>query len=66
MFSDGFPDQIGGADNKKFQSRRLKQLIKDISKNDMNAQKRILEETLDQHIGNNKQTDDIILMGVKI
>lgn len=63
MYSDGYADQIGGKDNKKFYSRRLKELIANIGQKDLNEQKRILEQELNEHMGGNNQTDDIIVFG---
>jgi serine phosphatase RsbU (regulator of sigma subunit) len=66
MTSDGYADQIGGEDNKKFYIRMLKKLLGDIAKKDLTEQKVILEQTLAEHKGNNPQTDDIILLGVRL
>lgn len=66
MYSDGYADQIGGKDNKKFYSRRLKQLIETIGNKDLDEQKRILEKELSEHINGNNQTDDIIVFGFSV
>ncbi|MFP4557059.1 MAG: PP2C family protein-serine/threonine phosphatase [Bacteroidales bacterium] len=64
MYSDGYPDQIGGEHNKKFYTRKLKELIADNSKKELDEQKMILEHTLKNHMGDRMQVDDIILMGI--
>jgi serine phosphatase RsbU (regulator of sigma subunit) len=66
MFSDGYADQMGGEENKKFYSRRLKKMIVENANKDFTEQKNILEDTLSKHMGNRTQTDDIILMGIQI
>lgn len=66
MYSDGYPDQIGGLDNKKFYTRRLKELIAENSYKDLNEQKMVLEQTLENHMKDRMQTDDIILLGVRL
>ena len=66
MFSDGYKDQFGGDENKKFLSKRFKKLILDISKNPMEGQASIIEENLKSWMGSNPQVDDICVMGIKL
>lgn len=73
MFSDGYIDQFGGPKGKKFMTSRFKQLLLDIQNKIMFEQKEILEQTLDDWMGNTdlhgenyEQIDDIIVMGIKI
>ncbi len=66
MFSDGFPDQFGGPDGKKFKYRPFKQLLLDIHKRKMNEQHTILRNTINNWMGNNEQIDDILIFGFKI
>jgi serine phosphatase RsbU (regulator of sigma subunit) len=66
MFSDGYADQMGGEGNKKFYSRRLKELIASIGNKDLDEQKMILDTTIETHKGDKQQTDDIILLGIKL
>jgi len=66
MYSDGYADQMGGENNKKFYSRRLKDLIASIGNKDLDEQKTILNTTIEKHKGNRPQTDDIILLGVRL
>jgi len=65
MFSDGYPDQFGGEKNEKFKLRRLKELLNEIQRNSMVKQKEILEEILNTWQGDEEQTDDIIVMGIR-
>ncbi len=66
IFSDGYADQFGGPRNKKFMIKRMRQLIIEISSLPMEEQKQILLKTHLEWKGNNKQLDDILVMGVKL
>ncbi|MBK9391841.1 MAG: SpoIIE family protein phosphatase [Bacteroidetes bacterium] len=65
LFSDGYVDQFGGKDNKKFMYRRLRYLLLTIHKFDIIDQKSILEENLRTWMGTNTQVDDIMIIGFK-
>lgn len=45
LFSDGFTDQFGGPENKKFKHRRFRELLLSIARYDMSKQKKIIEKT---------------------
>ncbi len=66
LFTDGFPDQFGGSSHKRFSYNQFKeQLIK--TKNiTMSEQKVLLEKLLLGWMGNNNQTDDILVIGFRI
>lgn len=66
LFSDGLQDQFGGERNKKFGAKRLKELLLDVQKFDMDKQKEIIEYTVNKWKGNNEQTDDISMFGFKV
>ncbi|MFP4557173.1 MAG: tetratricopeptide repeat protein [Bacteroidales bacterium] len=67
MYSDGFPDQFGGDQGRKFMSKRFKQLLLDIHQKPMNEQKEILRNEHIQWRGDNyEQIDDIVVFGVKV
>lgn len=66
MSSDGFEDQFGGPDGKKFKSKRLKQLLLEIHKSPMELQKEILEKTFEEWKGDLPQVDDVVLAGLAI
>ena len=65
-FSDGFQDQFGGPDNKKFMIKKLRALLTDIHSKPMSEQKDFLHKTLIGWMGNNFQVDDILIMGIKV
>jgi len=66
MFSDGFPDQFGGPEGKKFMSKRFRELLFEIHEKPMKEQKQILDQTLNDWMGDNDQVDDILVMGLKL
>jgi serine phosphatase RsbU (regulator of sigma subunit) len=65
LFSDGYADQFGGRDNKKFMYRRLRYLLLNIHKFDVRDQKSILDENLITWMGSNNQVDDMMIIGFK-
>jgi serine phosphatase RsbU (regulator of sigma subunit) len=66
MFSDGYKDQFGGPQNKKFLSKRLKEMILEMNNLPMSEQSIVVEENLKNWMGNNIQVDDICVMGIKL
>jgi serine phosphatase RsbU (regulator of sigma subunit) len=66
IFSDGFIDQIGGENNHRFTSERFKKLLVTIYDQPLYEQKEILEKTLKDWMGAHPQTDDILVIGVRV
>ncbi len=66
IFSDGYADQFGGADNKKFKTSLLKDMLQSLNNNSMTEQKKIISDTLKKWQGNNEQVDDILLIGIRV
>ena len=66
MFSDGYADQFGGPNGKKFKSKKFKQLLIDIQDEDMITQKEILNRTITEWRGEYEQIDDIVVLGFKV
>ncbi len=66
MFSDGYIDQFGGNEDLKFMMGRLKQCIEEVHHLSMEEQYKYFEEKFDEWKGNNKQVDDVLLMGIKL
>ncbi len=66
LFSDGYKDQFGGKDNGKFLSKRLNKLLLEIHHLPMKEQMNILQRTMDEWKGTHDQTDDILVMGLKL
>ena len=66
IFSDGYQDQFGGPDGRKFMSKRFRTLLEEVYPFDMKEQEQKLEDNLKEWMGNEKQTDDMIVIGVKL
>ncbi|MGP8217560.1 MAG: tetratricopeptide repeat protein [Bacteroidia bacterium] len=66
FFSDGYADQFGGPEGKKFKYSRLKEVLLEIYQKPMEEQKQILKETFDKWKGGLDQIDDVLIIGVKI
>ena len=65
LFSDGYVDQFGGTENKKFMYRRFRYLLLTIHRFPVDDQKAILEENIKTWMGTNEQVDDIMVIGFK-
>lgn len=66
MFSDGYADQFGGPDNKKFMIRRFRDFLTEIHKKPMSQQKEILDQNFKEWKGDQEQVDDVIVMGIRV
>jgi serine phosphatase RsbU (regulator of sigma subunit) len=66
LFTDGFPDQFGGPDNKKFGYRRLRELLLNTNTLSMPDVKGSLENRLAEWKGVHNQIDDILVIGFRI
>ncbi len=65
IFSDGYVDQFGGSENKKFMYRRFRYLLTRIHRFPLNDQKAILDENINKWMAGNPQVDDIMVIGFK-
>ncbi|WP_299455341.1 SpoIIE family protein phosphatase [uncultured Microscilla sp.] len=65
MFSDGYQDQFGGPEKRKFMGKRLRQMLLDHHQLDFEKQKAVYEQTLLDWIGKGTQIDDVLLIGFK-
>ncbi len=65
MASDGYQDQFGGKNNKKFMRKNFKTLLHQISTQTFEEQKKILSTKLNEWIEEENQIDDILVIGVK-
>ena len=66
LFTDGYIDQFGGNDGRKFYSKRFKKLLLDNVEKSLTEQNETLEHTLTEWRGNHKQLDDILIIGLKV
>jgi serine phosphatase RsbU (regulator of sigma subunit) len=66
MYSDGYADQFGGPNCKKFKYSALKDMLLKIHKLPLPKQKQILEKEFYDWKGNNQQIDDVLILGVRL
>jgi serine phosphatase RsbU (regulator of sigma subunit)/ligand-binding sensor domain-containing protein len=66
MSSDGYEDQFGGPEGKKFKSRKFKQMLLEIHHLPMQKQKEIIEKQFEEWKGELPQIDDIVVTGFEI
>jgi ligand-binding sensor domain-containing protein/serine phosphatase RsbU (regulator of sigma subunit) len=65
IFSDGYADQFGGAQGKKFKVSAMKDLLLSIQQKTMDEQKNILNLAFENWKKNIEQVDDVCVIGVK-
>lgn len=66
LTTDGYADQFGGKDGKKFRSKRLKELILSISNDNIDNQKSALHKNITEWMEKSEQIDDILVLGIKL
>ncbi|MBI5219418.1 MAG: SpoIIE family protein phosphatase [Bacteroidia bacterium] len=66
IFSDGYIDQFGGENHRKFLPKRFKESLLQIAHLHMHEQKETLDKIIENWKGENDQIDDITVMGIKI
>lgn len=66
IFSDGYASQFNEANNKKFNIKKFKDLLISISNEPIEIQKKMLYTEYIEWKGNTEQTDDILIMGIRI
>ena len=65
LFTDGFSDQFGGPNGKKFMTAGVKRMLSDIHNLKAEEQFKIVEETFYNWKGDGEQVDDVLFMGIK-
>jgi serine phosphatase RsbU (regulator of sigma subunit) len=65
-YSDGFADQMGGEKRKKFMTKHLVDLIESNCHKSLADQKEQYKNTFLNHKGKHEQTDDVLMIGIKI
>jgi len=66
IFSDGYQDQFGGEQGKKFKTSQMRELFLSVQNKTMNEQKKIISYKFDNWKENLEQVDDICIIGVKV
>jgi two-component system, sensor histidine kinase LadS len=73
LFSDGYTDQVGGPDGRKFYFKRFKELLAEIHDKPMMEQRKIIVQSHNDWISHTfrngetfRQVDDMMVMGIRI
>ncbi len=64
LFTDGFVDQFGGPEGKKYKFRRFRHLLLNIHSEPLDVQRRLLEENMMDWRKGHEQVDDILIIGI--
>lgn len=65
FFSDGLPDQVGGEEKKKYGPMRIRDLIMGNQGLAMPQYSELFAKDFEEYKGNNKQVDDLLLIGIE-
>ena len=65
IFTDGYADQFGGSNNKKFMYRKLQEKLISIAGRGMSDQRDELQSTFAEWRGKNDQVDDVLIIGLR-
>ena len=65
LFSDGFTDQFGGPNGKKFMIKRFREMIKKNYRYSMQAQSYLYQKIFENWKGSNEQVDDVSMVGIR-
>lgn len=63
MASDGFQDQFGGTEDKKYMGKNFRQLLVNTSKEKMSKQREKIEKEFENWKRGYPQTDDVVVLG---
>lgn len=66
LFSDGFADQFGGPEGKKYNLLNFQQLLTECAKLPYHEQETLLGQTFEKWKGDRSQLDDVLVIGVRI
>jgi serine phosphatase RsbU (regulator of sigma subunit) len=66
LLTDGYADQFGGKDGKKFMRRQLFDLIATLYNKPASEQEKILDNEFHAWAGMHEQVDDVTIMGIRI
>ena len=65
LFTDGFPDQLGGLENRKFYYGPFRDLLMKIHAYASEEQKIMLDKEFSEWRNNRSQTDDVLIWGIR-
>jgi len=65
LFSDGYADQFGGPEGKKYKYRRFRHLLLTIHKLPLDQQLTYFDRSFEDWKGDLEQVDDVLIMGIR-
>ena len=66
LFSDGYADQFGGKEGKKFKYKQFKESLFEIHQMEMSDQQKLLIDKFNAWKSNLEQVDDVLVIGIRI
>lgn len=66
LFTDGFADQFGGPNGKKFKYKQFEELLISINNETMLEQSSYIDKKFEEWKGTHEQVDDVCIIGIKI
>jgi len=66
LFSDGYADQFGGEQRKKFKYKNFRLIITEYADLSMSRQQQVLSDIIREWQGKYEQTDDMVIVGIRI
>ncbi len=66
LFSDGFADQFGGPDDKKYTAKRIRDVFAQNQANSISKLADLYNTEIELWKGSNRQIDDILMVGIEI
>lgn len=66
LFTDGFADQFGGKEGKKYKYNNFRQFLVNMSESNLKEQESLLIDEINNWKRNYDQVDDILIIGAKI
>jgi serine phosphatase RsbU (regulator of sigma subunit) len=65
-YTDGYGDQFGGPEGKKFKHRKLREIFQQVADLPAKEQFLILEKRFEDWKGKSEQVDDVLVIGVRV
>lgn len=65
-FTDGYGDQFGGPEGKKFKHKNLRDVFQEVAKLPVSKQKEIIANRFEDWKGELEQVDDVLVIGVRV
>ena len=66
LFSDGFVDQFGGEDGRKYMKKQFKEFLLSIHHESIETQRELLKSEMERWMDGYEQIDDQLVIGMKV